>query len=79
MDVLRVKLILLELQSKQYIKSEVTHTFFSKGEPVFSIGFSRPLNAFLIYHFMDQQTKMYELIDEAAEAITQMITIQTAE
>ncbi|MFC7370307.1 hypothetical protein ACFQPF_01265 [Fictibacillus iocasae] len=76
MDVLRVKLILLELQSKQYIQSEITHTFFSKGEPVFSIGFSKPLNAFLVYHFSDDETRMYDKLDDAAYAIDHFINVK---
>jgi uncharacterized protein YkuJ len=68
-----VKDILLNLQSKQYIESEITHTFGENSSAVFSVNYSKNDETFNVTLIETNSLEKFYDVDSAVVCITDLI------
>jgi uncharacterized protein YkuJ len=69
-----VKDILLNLQNKQYIESDITHTFSENNTAVFSVKYSKDDQTFEIVQMKNNSLKKFGDVNAAVHCITALIT-----
>jgi uncharacterized protein YkuJ len=70
MDHQEVKDILTNLQSKQYIESEITHTFGENNMAIFSVNYSKNDNTFNITFMKTNTLEKFRDVDSAVLCIS---------
>ncbi|MCM3719051.1 hypothetical protein [Fictibacillus phosphorivorans] len=69
-----VKAILINLQNKQYIESDITHTFSSNNNAVFSVKYSKSENTYEVIQIETNSLEKFSDVESAVESIsTKMI------
>ncbi|MBY6037696.1 hypothetical protein KUV80_13580 [Fictibacillus nanhaiensis] len=68
-----VKAILLNLQSKQYIESDITHTFSENNAAVFSVKYMKNLKTFEVIRIETNSLETFHDVDSAVDCISAMI------
>ena len=68
-----VKAILLNLQSKQYIESDITHTFGENNTAVFSVTYSKNDETFDVMFIETDSLEKFHDVDSAVNCITNLI------
>jgi uncharacterized protein YkuJ len=69
-----VKAILLNLQNKQFIESDITHTFSENSSAVFSVKYSKNEKTFEVIQIETNSLEKFADIDSAVYCISSMIT-----
>lgn len=69
-----VKDILLNLQNKQYIESDITHTFSENNTAVFSVKYSKNEQSFEVIQIETNSLNRFEDVDSAVHCIAAFIT-----
>jgi uncharacterized protein YkuJ len=68
-----VKAILLNLQNKQYIESDITHTFSENNNAVFSVKYSKDEKTFEVILIETNSLETFEDVDSAVNCISTMM------
>lgn len=68
-----VKAILLNLQNKQYIESDITHTFSQNNNAVFSVKYSKKEKTFEIVQIETNSLEKFTDVESAVLSINSMI------
>jgi uncharacterized protein YkuJ len=68
-----VKTILLNLQNKQYIESDITHTFSLNNNAVFSVKYSKNEKTFEVIQIETNSLEKYADLESAVQSISTMI------
>ncbi|MDN4074262.1 MULTISPECIES: hypothetical protein [Fictibacillus] len=66
----KIQDMLLDLKTKQYVESEVTHTLSQNSVPLISISYSKSDNVFKIKYPDNHEIELYAKIESAMDAIT---------
>ncbi|SFE32875.1 hypothetical protein SAMN05428981_10520 [Bacillus sp. OV194] len=66
----KIQDMLLDLKTKQYIESDVTHTLSQNSIPLISISYSKSDHVFQIQYSDNPEIESYANIDAAMDAIT---------
>lgn len=69
-----VKAILLNLQNKQYIESDITHTFSKNNNAVFSVKYSKNEETFEVIQIETNSLEKFTDVESAVQSISTMIT-----
>jgi uncharacterized protein YkuJ len=68
-----VKTILLNLQNKQYIESDITHTFSENNSAVFSVKYLKNDQSFEVIQIETNSLKRFDDVDSAVHCINNLI------
>lgn len=68
-----VKAILLNLQNKQYIESDITHTFSENNNAVFSVKYSKNEKTFEVIQIETNSLEKFKDVESAVRSISTMI------
>ncbi|WP_226536679.1 hypothetical protein [Fictibacillus halophilus] len=68
-----VKAILLNLQNKQYIESDITHTFSQNNSAVFSVKYSKNEETFEVVQIETNSLEKFSDVESAVQSISSMI------
>ncbi|MFE1245398.1 hypothetical protein ACFW35_14810 [Fictibacillus sp. NPDC058756] len=68
-----VKAILLNLQNKQYIESDITHTFSENNNAVFSVKYSKNEETFEVIQIETNSLEKFKDVESAVQSISTMI------
>ncbi|MFD1356651.1 hypothetical protein ACFQ4X_01975 [Fictibacillus halophilus] len=68
-----VKTILLNLQNKQYIESDITHTFSENNNAVFSVKYSKNEKTFEVIQIETNSLEKFKDVESAVQSISTMI------
>ncbi|RZT23892.1 hypothetical protein [Fictibacillus sp. BK138] len=68
-----VKAILLNLQNKQYIESDITHTFSQNNSAVFSVKYSKNEKTFEVVQIETNSLEKFSDVESAVQSISSMI------
>jgi uncharacterized protein YkuJ len=68
-----VKSILLNLQNKQYIESDITHTFSENNNAVFSVKYSKNEKTFEVIQIETNSLEKFKDVESAVQSISTMI------
>ena len=68
-----VKNILLNLQNKQYIESDITHTFSENNTAVFSVKYLKNDQTFEVIQIETNSLQRFDNVDSAVHCINTMI------
>jgi uncharacterized protein YkuJ len=68
-----VKAILLNLQNKQYIESDITHTFSENNNAVFSVKYSKNEKTFEVIQIETNSLEKFKDVESAVQSISTMI------
>ncbi|MED1864928.1 DUF1797 family protein [Fictibacillus nanhaiensis] len=68
-----VKNILLNLQNKQYIESDITHTFSENNTPVFSVKYLKNDQSFEVIQIETKSLQRFDNVDSAVHCINNLI------
>lgn len=68
-----VKAILLNLQNKQYIESDITHTFSQDNNAVFSVKYSKNEKTFEVIQIETNSLEKFTDVESAVQSISTMI------
>lgn len=68
-----VKSILLNLQNKQYIESDITHTFSENNTAVFSVKYLKNDQTFEVIQIETNSLQRFDNVDSAVHCINTLI------
>ncbi|MET3729513.1 uncharacterized protein YkuJ [Fictibacillus halophilus] len=68
-----VKNILLNLQNKQYIESDITHTFSENNSAVFSVKYLKNDQSFEVIQIETNSLQRFDNVDSAVHCINNLI------
>ncbi|MFG6496429.1 DUF1797 family protein [Fictibacillus sp. UD] len=68
-----VKTILLNLQNKQYIESDITHTFSENNTAVFSVKYLKSDESFEVIQIETNSLQRFDDVDSAVHCINTLI------
>lgn len=68
-----VKTILLNLQNKQYIESDITHTFSQNNAAVFSVKYLKGDESFEVIQIETNSLQRFNDVDSAVHCINTLI------
>ncbi|MBH0155117.1 MULTISPECIES: DUF1797 family protein [Fictibacillus] len=68
-----VKTILLNLQNKQYIESDITHTFSENNSAVFSVKYLKNDQSFEVIQIETNSLERFDDVDSAVHCINNLI------
>jgi uncharacterized protein YkuJ len=68
-----VKNILLNLQNKQYIESDITHTFSENNTAVFSVKYLKNDQTFEVIQVETNSLQRFDNVDSAVHCINTLI------
>ncbi|WP_137790322.1 hypothetical protein [Bacillus sp. E(2018)] len=68
-----VKNILLNLQNKQYIESDITHTFSENNSAVFSVKYLKNDQTFEVIQIETNSLQRFNNVDSAVHCINTLI------
>jgi uncharacterized protein YkuJ len=68
-----VKSILINLQNKQYIESEITHTFSENNNAIFSVKYSKINKTFNVTRLETNDQESFMDVDSAVDCIKSLI------
>ncbi|MDM5317472.1 DUF1797 family protein [Fictibacillus sp. b24] len=68
-----VKAILLNLQNKQYIESDITHTFSENHTAVFSVKYLKNDQSFEVIQIETNSLQRFDDVDSAVHCINTLI------
>ncbi|MBN3554489.1 DUF1797 family protein [Fictibacillus nanhaiensis] len=68
-----VKNILLNLQNKQYIESDITHTFSENNTAVFSVKYLKNAQTFEVIQIETNSLQRFDNVDSAVHCINNLI------
>lgn len=68
-----VKAILLNLQNKQYIESDITHTFSQNNTAVFSVKYLKGDESFEVIQIESNYLQRFDDVDSAVHCINTLI------
>jgi uncharacterized protein YkuJ len=71
---LEVKAILINLQNKQYIDSDITHTFSENSNALFSVKYSKRNKTFNVIRLETNYEEKFDDVDSAVDCITRLIS-----
>jgi uncharacterized protein YkuJ len=69
-----VKTVLLNLQNKQYIESNITHTFSENNNAVFSVKYSNNDKTFEVIQIETNSLEKFSDLESAVHCISTMIS-----
>ncbi|ANC76179.1 hypothetical protein ABE65_004880 [Fictibacillus phosphorivorans] len=68
-----VKNILMNLQNKQYIESDITHTFSENNTAVFSVKYLKNDQTFEVIQIETNSLQRFDNVDSAVHCINNLI------
>ncbi|MQR97254.1 DUF1797 family protein [Fictibacillus phosphorivorans] len=68
-----VKNILMNLQNKQYIESDITHTFSENNNAVFSVKYLKNDQTFEVIQIETNSLQRFDNVDSAVHCINNLI------